>query len=123
MLVPSKQIRILFLVLVTTSLVRGNQHGHEPIQFDTRDRHGAYNFGYDTGVGGAHQFHQESRDEFGRVRGRYGYTDPNGKLRLVYYSSGEGGYKAWGNVPGTSGQPDPGYAQPIDLLKAPYECK
>lgn len=113
----------ILILALTSSLVNCNEHGHLPIQFDSRDGKGAYNFGYDTGVAGAHQFHQETRDEFGRVRGRYGYTDPNGKLRLVYYSSGVNGYKAWGNVPGTVSEPDPGYSQPIEFLKAPYECE
>lgn len=54
--------------------------------------------GYDTGLFGAHQFHQERKDKGGQVNGRYGYTDPNGKLRLVYYTSGPQGYQAWGDL-------------------------
>jgi len=35
----------------------------------------------------------------GQVRGRYGYTDPDGKLRLTYYTAGPQGFNV---VPDTS---------------------
>lgn len=81
-------------------LIAAEDYVHNPIQYHSQSQKGTYNWGYDTGLYGAHQFHQENRDERGTVRGRYGYTDPDGKLRLTYYTSGANGYKTW--VPGAS---------------------
>ena len=66
---------------------------HSPIQYHSQNNHGGYNYGYDTGLFGSHQFHQEHKDINGLVKGRYGYTDPNGKLRVVYYKSGPNGFQ------------------------------
>lgn len=115
------QFRPLVALLLVALLVDCQEYDHEPVHYETRTGRGAYSYGYDTGLTGSHQFHQESRDEGGRVRGRYGYTDPNGKLRLVYYASGQDGYSAWGDVPGRV--PSPGFSTPAQILKAPYEGK
>lgn len=40
----------------------------------------------------------EYKDADGVVRGRYGYTDPNGKLRVVEYEAGPNGFVARGDV-------------------------
>lgn len=76
-------------------MVKCEDYLHSPIQYHSQTNHGAYNFGYDTGLYGAHQFHQENKDENGEVRGRYGYTDPEGNLRLVYYTAGVNGFRSW----------------------------
>ncbi|XP_074599454.1 uncharacterized protein LOC141853854 [Brevipalpus obovatus] len=111
--------RTLVVLWLPLFLVLNQVNAHDPIHYETRTGRGAYNFGYDTGLSGSHQFHQESRDESGRVRGRYGYTDPTGKLRLVHYSSGSDGYNAWGDVPGPA--PNPGFSPPVAYLKAPHD--
>ncbi|XP_076315696.1 adult-specific rigid cuticular protein 11.9-like isoform X2 [Tachypleus tridentatus] len=62
-------------------------------RYHSQTDRGTYNFGYDTGSFGAHSFHHEERDDNGIVRGRYGYTDPYGKLRIVQYEAGPFGYR------------------------------
>ncbi|KAL1419372.1 hypothetical protein MTO96_005446 [Rhipicephalus appendiculatus] len=52
---------------------------------------GSYKFGYDTG-GQQQHFRQEERTSDGTVRGRYGFTDANGYLRVIEYVADETGY-------------------------------
>lgn len=94
---------------------------HRTFQYNAQvDGRGTYNFAYDTShqPQDAHSLHMEYRDANGIVRGRYGYTDPRGKLRIVEYEAGPEGFKARGDVgpdlfphmeaPGLSPQkPDP----------------
>lgn len=68
--------------------------------------HGTYNYGYDTGLSGSHSFHQEKKDPItGTVRGRYGYTDPNGHLRLTNYEAGPNGYNVVSSAQVTHAKP------------------
>ncbi|XP_077539309.1 larval cuticle protein 16/17-like [Haemaphysalis longicornis] len=54
---------------------------------------GSYKFGYDTGEGARQQnFRQEERTSDGTVRGRYGFTDANGYLRVIEYIADDTGY-------------------------------
>ncbi|XP_022248219.1 uncharacterized protein LOC111087096 [Limulus polyphemus] len=69
---------------------------HHPIQYQSKTDQNTYNFGYDTGLLGAHSFHHEHRDDNGIVRGRYGYTGPEGKLKVVEYEAGPAGYRVTG---------------------------
>lgn len=87
--------RIFVCVLALCAHVSlGIDYTHDQIQYQSLGtKNGAYNFGYDTGVFGAHSFHQQWRDEEGEVRGRFGYTDPNGDLRITHYKAGRDGYK------------------------------
>lgn len=67
---------------------------------------GTYNYGYDTGLSGSHSFHQEKKDPVtGTVRGRYGYTDPNGHLRLTNYEAGPNGYNVVSSAQVTHAKP------------------
>ena len=77
-------------VTLVVTAVHGADYVHNPIHYHSQADSGAYNYGYDTGLFGAHQFHQETKNADGTVNGRYGYTDPDGKLRLVYYIAGPG---------------------------------
>lgn len=63
-------------------------------QFHRQDTEtGAYTFGYDTGPDDSSgHFRQEERLEDGSVRGRYGYTDPNGLVKIVDYFADESGF-------------------------------
>ncbi|XP_046392113.1 cuticle protein 6-like [Ischnura elegans] len=55
---------------------------------------GTYHFGYDTG-GNQHQsYREEKRDAKGRVKGKYGYVDPTGVLRVIEYEADENGYRS-----------------------------
>jgi len=46
----------------------------------------SYQFSYSTGNGGPAQiFREEQRSHDGSVSGKYGYVDPNGKLRSESY--------------------------------------
>ena len=83
------QLTVLAVTLVVTA-VHSADYVHNPIHYHSQAESGAYNYGYDTGLFGAHQFHQETKNADGTVNGRYGYTDPDGKLRLVYYIAGPG---------------------------------
>jgi len=47
----------------------------------------SYRFGHDTGLGYNRQFRYEERDNYGQVKGRYGYYDQEGQLRIVNYSA------------------------------------
>lgn len=68
--------------------------------------HGSYNYGYDTGLSGSHSFHQENKDPHtGTVRGRFGYTDPNGHLRLTNYEAGPNGYNVVSTAQVTHAKP------------------
>lgn len=82
---------------------------HDSVQYQAiATDTGAYHFGYNTGVLGAHSFHEEWRDENGEVHGRYGLTDPNGNLRVVTYTAGRDGYQAVETVrPGNPVKPRP----------------
>ncbi|XP_076357772.1 uncharacterized protein LOC143250720 [Tachypleus tridentatus] len=87
-----------FIELIVVTTVLAVDYVHYPIQYHSQTDRGTYNFGYDTGLFGAHSFRKEHRDESGIVRGRYGYTDPHGKLRIIHYEAGTFGYHAWGDV-------------------------
>ncbi|XP_054153120.1 uncharacterized protein LOC128951860 [Oppia nitens] len=59
----------------------------------------SYDFKYSTGSEGPAQlFREEHRDHDGSVRGKYGYVDPNGKLRVVEYRAGANGYTVTGDI-------------------------
>ncbi|CAG2167427.1 unnamed protein product, partial [Oppiella nova] len=59
----------------------------------------SYDFKYSTGSEGPAQlFREEHRDHDGTVRGKYGYVDPNGKLRVVEYTAGANGYQVSGDI-------------------------
>ena len=89
---------MLLLLFVIGSAI-AEDYIHDPIQYQSQGNQGSYNFGYDTGLYGSHQFHHETKDDNGVVRGKYGYTDPNGKLRLVHYTSGPNGYQVYPDLP------------------------
>ncbi|KAF8790838.1 larval cuticle protein 1-like [Argiope bruennichi] len=63
--------------------------GRVQYQFIHRD---SYQFGYDTGTGPSQSFREETRDSNGTVRGRYGYIDPLGTLRIVDYMADHTGF-------------------------------
>jgi hypothetical protein len=120
----------MFVIIIATillkSLVTAEDYVHSPIQYQSQTDSGTYNFGYDTGLFGSHQFHQEYKDDSGQVRGRYGYTDPFGKLRLVHYTSGPQGYEVVSDTeadktPKTSGRspPDPVITNVIERYNSP----
>lgn len=92
----------LLALVVIASMAQAADYVHNPIQYHSQKESGAYNYGYDTGLFGSHQFHQERKDAQGDVRGRYGYTDPDGKLRLVYYTAGRDGYNIVKDVDASS---------------------
>ena len=68
-----------------------------PIQYHSQSESGSYNYGYDTGLLGSHQFHHEHKQVNGQLSGRYRYTDPNEKLRTSYYKSGRQGFEIIGS--------------------------
>lgn len=47
----------------------------------------SYRYGYDTGHGYNRQFRYEERDKDGYVKGRYGFFDKYGKLKIVNYTA------------------------------------
>ncbi|GBM20545.1 hypothetical protein AVEN_123280-1, partial [Araneus ventricosus] len=53
---------------------------------------GTYKFGYDTGPGPNQSFRQEERGPGGEVKGRYGYVEPSGALRVVEYMADSTGF-------------------------------
>ncbi|XP_076373795.1 uncharacterized protein LOC143258548 [Tachypleus tridentatus] len=53
---------------------------------------GTYKYGYDTGSGPNQSFRQEERAENGTVRGRWGYVDSYGMLRVTEYLADATGY-------------------------------
>ncbi|XP_053207109.1 uncharacterized protein LOC128391281 [Panonychus citri] len=108
-----KKFLSIYSLMILFGIVSSDDYVHNPIQYQSQSDKGSYNFGYDTGLSGAHQFHQESKDDSGLVRGRYGYTDPDGKLRLVYYSSGSNGFQAWG----------PDLPQPVSTSSPPHSSE
>lgn len=63
-------------------------------QFQRQDTDTAtYTFGSDAGPEDpSGHFRQEERLEDGSVRGRYGYTDPNGLIKIVDYFADESGF-------------------------------
>lgn len=104
---------ILFLSLII--VVNCEDYVHNPIQYHRQNpRSGSYNYGYDTGLFGSHSFHQENRDaNNGQVRGRYGYTDPDGKLRLTYYTAGPQGFNVYPDGSSTSSASRPTSTAPV----------
>ncbi|CAG2116781.1 unnamed protein product, partial [Medioppia subpectinata] len=56
---------------------------------------GDYKFGYHTGDGGS--FREETRLPDGTVQGAYGFTDADGKQRIVKYTAGKNGFQAEGD--------------------------
>ncbi|KAI1297652.1 hypothetical protein HDE_04482 [Halotydeus destructor] len=107
------------LVLVSlVTLASAADYVHNPIHYHSQNDKGAYNFGYDTGLFGSHQFHQETKQPDGSVTGRYGYTDPDGKLRLVYYRAGkETGYEIIKDVASDSEASSASYRKPVPSPK------
>ncbi|RXG56930.1 hypothetical protein Avbf_17222, partial [Armadillidium vulgare] len=65
----------------------GNKEGRISFQLHGLKGPHSYRFGYDTGKGYNRQFRFEERDNYGEVKGRYGYFDKNGKLQVVNYSA------------------------------------
>ncbi|XP_014467897.1 PREDICTED: uncharacterized protein LOC106740930 [Dinoponera quadriceps] len=57
------------------------------IDFQLRNHRGpgTYIFGFDTGRGKSRQYRIEERLQNGSVKGRYGFYDPKGKLRIINY--------------------------------------
>ncbi|XP_019698062.1 uncharacterized protein LOC105185474 [Harpegnathos saltator] len=57
------------------------------VEFQLRNHHGpgTYIFGFDTGHGKNRQYRVEERLKDGSVKGRYGFYDAKGKLRIVNY--------------------------------------
>lgn len=95
----------LVLPVIIVIAVRAEDYVHNPIQYHSQSPKGStYNYGYDTGLYGSHSFHQEKKDKNGQVRGRYGYTDPDGNLRLTYYTAGPQGFNVVKDAPDP--QPD-----------------
>ncbi|CAL1277301.1 unnamed protein product [Larinioides sclopetarius] len=71
------------------------------VQYQLLDRD-SYEFGYDTGTGPSQSFREETRDSDGTVRGRYGYIDPLGTLRIVDYMADHTGFHIISSVQLTS---------------------
>ena len=67
------------ILIISLTSIECKNYVHHPVHYQQLLDHDSYNFGYDTGLDGSHQFHQEFKDHSGVVRGRYGYTDPFGK--------------------------------------------
>ncbi|XP_054712282.1 uncharacterized protein LOC129221925 [Uloborus diversus] len=94
----------LFAVWIAVALTVdcAEQDEHRDFQYNSvvDSQTGRYNFAYDTGNDNeiAHSLHMQYRDANGVVRGRYGYTDPRGKLRMVEYEAGPNGFVARGDV-------------------------
>ncbi|GIY28807.1 uncharacterized protein CDAR_529691 [Caerostris darwini] len=93
---------LLNLLLVLPSVLLQEQTEHREFQYNSvvDPSTGRYNFAYDTGHDNeiAHSLHMQYQDADGIVRGRYGYTDPRGKLRMVEYEAGPNGFVARGDV-------------------------
>ncbi|OQR70735.1 hypothetical protein BIW11_11434 [Tropilaelaps mercedesae] len=84
----------VMIICAAAKCAQAIDYTHDQIQYQSlATKSGAYNFGYDTGVFGAHSFHRQWRDEAGEVRGQFGYTDPNGDLRTTHYKAGKDGYQ------------------------------
>ncbi|XP_076306577.1 uncharacterized protein LOC143223058 [Tachypleus tridentatus] len=77
-----KQLLLLMFVAVVTAQLKI----HSPNE---------YKFKYDTTFSGgeAKIFREEERKEDGTIIGKYGYVDPNGKLRVTNYRVGKNGYE------------------------------
>ncbi|KAG8201048.1 hypothetical protein JTE90_002723 [Oedothorax gibbosus] len=92
------------LILSPTLVISQENVEHREFQYNSLvdPSTGRYNFAYDTGNNNgddvAHSMHMQYADADGMVRGRYGYTDPNGKLRVVEYEAGPQGFIARGDV-------------------------
>lgn len=102
-IVPDMYLLAAFLLLFSSHAVHsGEQTEHRDFQYNSvvDPLTGQYNFAYDTGNDNeiAHSTHMQYRDASGVVRGRYGYTDPRGKLRVVEYEAGPNGFVARGDV-------------------------
>ncbi|XP_069701786.1 cuticle protein 6-like [Periplaneta americana] len=54
---------------------------------------GSYHFGYDTGLMKYQSFREEIRDADGHVRGKFGFIDPQGVLRITEYVADTLGYR------------------------------
>ncbi|XP_023725686.2 uncharacterized protein LOC111874421 [Cryptotermes secundus] len=55
---------------------------------------GSYHFGYDTGLMRYQSFREEVRDPTGRIKGKFGFIDPRGLLRITEYTADKLGYRA-----------------------------
>ncbi|XP_050461362.1 uncharacterized protein LOC126856673 [Cataglyphis hispanica] len=60
------------------------------IDFQIRNHRGlgTYIFGFDTGSGKNRQFKMEERLQDGSVKGRYGFYDAKGQLKIISYIAG-----------------------------------
>ena len=103
----SEMCKVLVLPILFLTAVFAEDLVHNPIQYHSQTPRGSYNYGYDTGLYGSHSFHQENRNANGQVRGRYGYTDPDGNLRLTYYTAGPQGFNVIKDTPAPASAPVP----------------
>ncbi|KAK2727177.1 uncharacterized protein LOC136028105 isoform X2 [Artemia franciscana] len=63
-------------------------------QINTINDDGSYTFGFESADG---TFRVETRDAYGIVKGRYGFYDDQGSLRVLEYFTGNGGFVAFGD--------------------------
>ncbi|GIX81081.1 uncharacterized protein CEXT_598341 [Caerostris extrusa] len=75
------------------NLRSGGAHpGHGPTTTSELRGPGTYKFGYDTGPGPNQSFRQGREGPEGEVKGRYGYVEPSGALRVVEYKADASGF-------------------------------
>ncbi|OQR69959.1 cuticular protein-like [Tropilaelaps mercedesae] len=80
----------------STSSLKGvkKQPGHPTLVSTPSFIGDNYNFGYEIGDGDkSHKFHKEVGDENGRKVGSYGFTDADGRQRVVQYVADENGFR------------------------------
>ncbi|KAI1286920.1 Cuticle protein 16.8 [Halotydeus destructor] len=88
----------------------GNAGGYGGAAEPAYEKPMPYSFKYDIDDGyGATQERQEVKDDYGNVKGSYGYMDANGIYRKVYYTAGPEGFKATvsSNEPGVGTTDNP----------------
>ena len=87
------------LVAVLFAAYVSGQESSTPVpilrQINRVNDDGSYTFGFEAADG---TFKIETRDEKGNVKGKYGYLDETGELKVVEYSAGkDAGFNAHGH--------------------------
>lgn len=91
--IPAEQRNLQAAVLSGADAYGRQEHGvyqnEERLSFQIHGHDGphSYRYGYDTGNGYNRQFRYEERDGKGQLKGRYGFFDKYGDLKVVNYSA------------------------------------
>ncbi|XP_076357702.1 uncharacterized protein LOC143250688 [Tachypleus tridentatus] len=83
---------LMWLQAVTSVFQDTSFHSSREMSYVIRNPDGTYKYGYNTGSGPSQSFRHEEKAYNGTVRGRWGYINPYGYLKVTEYEADDTGY-------------------------------